>query len=358
MSDQLESQMALDVGFGRELDEMTRNDIEGIEKLGRDFAKKVDGPCIFISGKLVSDNQERGTEGKIRDMLHDAFGYPKADPDSALRINLLLDSRGGSLDAAYLTALYLNAYTKNLRVYVPRRAKSASTLLALGARELFISTFGELGPLDTQMHDPRNPRKSSSALDCYQSVDYVRTFATTTIVEVLRSLIAHSEEDMPIKEIALGDLLDKSSVFATGAIQPMLERISALDFGGWGRSLLIGQRYAERLLKVNADVVDKELIESIARKLVFNYTHHPFPIDYKEARSLGLPVHLMDRQIYEKANSVVTECDGRDFIGFLSGKQAKRHKKAEKERQDAQKRKKERERSSHPMACQEKSEYK
>lgn len=336
---------ALDVGTRSAVDTMTDEERRRIEKLGNAFAKHVGGVSLLISGKFTSANHERGTEGKIRDMLLDGFGYPKPRPNPKLTLHLLLDSPGGSLDAAYSTALYLSAYTNDLKVYVPDRAKSASTLLAIGARELYLSGFGELGPLDTQLHDPRNPAKFASALDCYQSVDYVRKFAITTIGEVLRSLIDKTE-----KEVPLGQLLDDAEKFALGAINPMLENVSALDFGGWGRSLRIGEHYTQRLLESQATIVDRELIKNIAHNLVYGYTHHPFPIDYHEAKRIELPVKLMDEKTYEKAIKVVEECDGRSFVGFLSRKQAQLHKMSEDRRRTAKRKRRARSIISHPRA--------
>ena len=86
------------------------------------------------------------------------FNYPDPKQCAKRTINLLLDSPGGSLDGAFRIVLYLHRYAKYLDVYVPRRAKSASTLIALSARTIYMSPFGELGPLDTQIHDPRDPQ--------------------------------------------------------------------------------------------------------------------------------------------------------------------------------------------------------
>ena len=85
-----------------------------------------------------------------------------------------------------------------------------------------MSPFGELGPLDTQIHDPRDPGTDISALDCYQSVDYVREFGFGTMDKALGLL-----SDKTRGQIALGDLIDTASDFAIGAITPMLEGVRA-----------------------------------------------------------------------------------------------------------------------------------
>jgi len=307
---------ALDVGRRSDSQKMTRDELEKVEAAGEQLAEHGDGAWLLISGEFVSDNHEDGTEGQIRKMLLHAFEYPGDHPLSDLRLNVLLDSPGGSLDSAYTTSLYLSAYSSDVQVFVPNRAKSASTLLAIGADRLHLSAFGELGPLDTQLPDPRNPANHLSALDCYQSVDYVRDFGIRTMKEMLPALIAKTG-----RRISVSDLLQMSQEFAIEAIGPMLHSVSALDFGGWGRSLRIGEYYAKRLLANHADGADSGLVSEIARQLVFNYTHHLFPIDYKEALRIKLPVELMEKSVYDRASEVVQCCNRKNYVHFLSGEQ-------------------------------------
>jgi len=211
--------------------------------------------------------------------------------------------------------LYLGAYASTLHVHVADRAKSASTLLAVGADLVHMSAFGELGPLDTQIPDPRNPANKVSALDCYQSVDYVRDFGFKTVTSVLPELVTATERRIPISE-----LIDTSTTFALGAISPVLKTITALDFGGWGRSLRIGEQYARKLLE-NKDG-DRTRTDRIAWQLVYGYPHHLFPIDRAEAARIGLRVTTMDRARYEGAMAVLDACHRKDFVGFLSAEQA------------------------------------
>ena len=243
------------------------------------------------------------------------FNYPDPKQCAKRTINLLLDSPGGSLDGAFRIVLYLHRYAKYLDVYVPRRAKSASTLIALSARTIYMSPFGELGPLDTQIHDPRDPGTDISALDCYQSVDYVREFGFGTMDKALGLL-----SDKTRGQIALGDLIDTASDFAIGAITPMLEGVRALDFGTWGRSLKIGEEYARTILKTQNP--DEARAKRIASSLVYGYTHHPFPIDIDEALRLKLPAMLMKEEIYQGAREIVESCHERIFVDFISEKEA------------------------------------
>lgn len=289
---------------------ITPTEREHLRRVGKEFARGR-GTWLLINGRFTSGT-EKSTDNLVKDKLRRAFGYPTTDrPDRTL--NVLLNSPGGSLDAAYATALYLAAYAKDLRVHVPSRAKSASTLLAIGADTIYLSAFGELGPLDTQIPDPRNPANTMSALDCYQSVDYVRDFGFNTITSLLPELVDATERRIPV-----ADLLAAASTFAIGAIQPVLSTITALDFGGWGRSLRIGEKYASKLLRAKTKDGDYARADRIAYQLVYGYTHHPFPIDLHEAKRIGLDVQSMDGATYDKAIEVLDACRHKSHVDFLS----------------------------------------
>ncbi len=80
------------------------------------------------------------------DMLHNVR---VGDP-----IDLMLHTPGGDVDAAEkLITLVRGAVGEegNLRVIVPDYAKSAGTLMALGANQIVMSASSELGPIDPQI---------------------------------------------------------------------------------------------------------------------------------------------------------------------------------------------------------------
>ena len=312
---------------------MTKDDARKVVDLGKEFTEfaasvGVEGPWMLISGKFLEHDP---LEDMVLRSCMRVFNYPNPEQYANRTINLLLDSPGGSLDGAFRTVLYLHRYAKYLDVYVPDRAKSASTLIALSARTIYMSPFGELGPLDTQIHDPRDPGTDISALDCYQSVDYVREFGFGTMEKALSLL-----SDKTRGQIALSDLLETASDFAIGAITPMLEGVRALDFGTWGRSLKIGEEYARRIVK--AQNPDEARAKRIASSLVYGYTHHPFPIDIDEAVRLKLRATLMKEEIYQRAREIVKSCHKKIFVDFISEKEAADESKApaEEELSDTQ----------------------
>lgn len=66
-------------------------------------------------------------------------------------VDLLLHTPGGDIDAAEKLVSLLHATVGNLKVIVPDLAKSAGTLMALGASKIVMSDSSELGPIDPQV---------------------------------------------------------------------------------------------------------------------------------------------------------------------------------------------------------------
>ena len=273
--------------------------------------------CLVLVGPLVSETGKGdvSTESAIIRCCTARFDYPATRFPGT--IDLILDTLGGSLDSAFKTVLFLSRFADRLRVFVPRRAKSAGTLIAIGANELYMSPFAELGPLDTQIRDPRNPADRVSALDCYQSVDYVRAFGLSTLSRTFRALAADTQTLIPLAE-----LVNTAANFSIGSIAPILTQVSALDFGGWGRTLRIGEMYARTLL--SRAEYDKGDSAEIAEQLVYGYTHHPFPIDMDEAGRIGLKVLPMTKDQYNNALEIVTRCSqpGIVVVGFTEDEAA------------------------------------
>lgn len=101
------------------------------------------------------------------DLLHNAKRAEKLD--------LLLHTGGGDMDAAEKLITMVRNFVgiAELRVVIPDFAKSAGTLMALGADFIVMSDSSELGPIDPQivLNDGNGNRMSTpiqSYLDAYQ----------------------------------------------------------------------------------------------------------------------------------------------------------------------------------------------
>jgi hypothetical protein len=300
--------------YYREIDAVQRRRIQAD---GKRFVELTDrNPCLVLIGRLIGVGDPGvSTERRVQVACQKRFGFPKPDPEET--INVILDSTGGPLDTAFRTALYLSRYAAELNIYIPRKAKSASTLIAVAGNNIVMSPFAEMGPLDTQIRDPRNPTDYISALDCYQSVDYVREFGFSTLSQALKELAAVTQG-----KLQLTDSLSAAAQFAIGSITPMLSQTRSLDFGAWGRSLKMGERYAQILISRAAEL-DQGKAERIAKRLVYGYTHHLFPIDLTEATDIGLNPQEMAEEVFDKSIDIVTACnDNQICIEFVDERAA------------------------------------
>lgn len=119
----------------------------------------------YVSGSGAFINRD-DTLGFV-DLLHNV--------ESGKNIDLLLHTPGGNIDAAekLMSMVHRTAGTGRVRIIVPDFAKSAGTLMALGADRIIMSDSSELGPIDPQItlddgHGNLIQHSVQSYLDAYK----------------------------------------------------------------------------------------------------------------------------------------------------------------------------------------------
>jgi len=112
------------------------------------YADELSNYCVLT---LIDTDSSIGTWDL--DKVFNALS--KTNPSNNKDVLLLLLSSGGSIEPAYQISKLCKAYSKNkFIVSVPRRAKSAATLIAIGADEIHLGPLGQLGPIDPQLAYP------------------------------------------------------------------------------------------------------------------------------------------------------------------------------------------------------------
>ena len=186
-------------------------------------------------------------------------------------IYLLLNSMGGGVEPAYLIGKTCQRLIKTGKfvVGVPRRAKSAATLICLGADEIHMGMMSELGPVDPQINN-RSVLGLSNAI----------------------SRIAQINAEHP----------KTSEMFA----RYLSREINLIDVGHFERIAESAKQYAERLLsnrKAKVEVPKPPKV--LADFLVNHYKDHSFVIDIDEAKELfGSGIVKMNMNEYNFANKV------------------------------------------------------
>jgi membrane-bound ClpP family serine protease len=109
------------------------------------------------------------------------------------KIALLIDSPGGQAEASYELATLLQRHCGGFVAVIPRRAKSAATLLTLGADEIIMNTHAELGPLDVQLYDA-DREEAFSGLDEVQSLERLEAFAMGCVDRLMLLLLQRTRK--------------------------------------------------------------------------------------------------------------------------------------------------------------------
>jgi len=177
------------------------------------------------------------------------------------KIDLFLQSPGGFLDSAYKNIRILKEYCNELNVIVPLQAKSAATVMCLGANEIVMTVFAELGPIDPIIQHPYKPQIRVPARSIKDFFDFLTSTETTDKILV----------DSQFKE-KMSSLLD-----------PYL-------IGSYHTALKSSKQIAEKLLKENALKNKPELVNDAIKKLAEEYYSHSYVIDRNEARDIGLNI--------------------------------------------------------------------
>jgi hypothetical protein len=210
--------------------------------------------------------------------MYNNFRGKKADM-AGRDVALILDSFGGVSIAAYRMARLFQKNAKSFTVVVPRVAKSAATLLALGADEIILGDDAELGPLDVQVQDFDVEEKRVSALDMVQAIEQLEASAIDVGMRMLKAL-----KDRTKKRVNL--LLEDALQFAAQVTKPLFEKIDAVSYSRHSRMLKETEDYAVRLLVQRN--FNRQEAEAIANDLVKLYSTHEFVIDLDECKRIGI----------------------------------------------------------------------
>ncbi len=225
-------------------------------------------------------------------------------------IDLIVNSDGGDASAAYHLASVLQWRSKDIVAFVPRKAKSAATLICLAAQQIRMGPLAELGPLDPQVSDPRDPHAKTSALNGYMGLNAVSAF----YIRLYKALLATLKEESPLR---VADAMSCAASVAAPAIQTLLKQSDPMDLGRFSQALRLGEQYGKRLL-LNTGLLTSEEVDTTMELLVYEYPHHSFVIRADEARGvLKLPAIDGHDDVDDLALEIVEELeDGARFTAF------------------------------------------
>lgn len=176
-------------------------------------------------------------------------------------IDVLILSNGGDPMVAWRLISLLRERFTNIAVIVPYSAYSAATLFALGADEIIIHPYGNLGPIDPQITIKNNIPGASKTFSYEDLVNYIEFVKTVGLTDQ--------------------ELLQKCFDKLVGEVPP-----TSLGFAK--RSSQLGLMMGEKLLSTH--LKDKNTAKTISQALTTKFYNHGYSLNRQEAKDLGLNV--------------------------------------------------------------------
>ncbi len=303
--------------------------VEGQEDIDEDEEEETERYVLMIFQDGHDQNDIRSNLNTylvmgIRHSIEDAVQLPREQ----VEIDVWLESPGGDAHAAYKLGLLLRAYAHKIRVIIPDYAKSAATLVALAADEIYMAPSAELGPLDAQIPNEGAIINTISALDIARSLDDLMASA-------MRMALRGGADVLQMTQLSRAETLSTMFAFTAQLMKPIVRQLDPAMIH-WSNTLLdVAVEYGDRLLESR----DHVQIPSAGpcRALVEKYPTHGFNICRDEARErLGLPVKdLTDYDFQKEAMTLHRDYElrGSNTVEFalLSGVLERAHPKPDEE---------------------------
>ena len=220
-------------------------------------------------------------------LVHVARLRSYLDNQNFEELDLVIHSGGGSIHAAYQIVGLLRFHAARIYACVPFYAKSAATLLCLGADRIFVDELAQLGPLDAQIYEEERSGKGefTSALNPFKTLEQLQKFSLDTLDSAVKMLVIQSG-------MSLDECLKYAIDFVQGTTGPLFTQLDPKKLGEYSRELAVGSEYGERLLRRFGSSWDDEKRAKILEKLVHGYPSHEYIIDYHELKEVGFDVNL------------------------------------------------------------------
>lgn len=241
-------------------------------------------------------------------------------------LDILINSGGGSINAAYQIVQLLRMHTKRMTACVPFLAKSAATLICIGADEILLDELSQLGPLDTQIYEEKKGGKGeyNSALNPFKTLEQLQKFSIETLDIAVKMVLARSGLD-------LEDCLKHAIEFVGVTTGPLFSKLDPDKLGEYTRALAVGTEYGQRILK-RFKKWDDDKIDNVLEKLVHGYPSHDYIIDYNELNEIGFDAKLLNED-EENASSALFPLilRDKDYIELVCPNSVEKGKEKENE---------------------------
>jgi hypothetical protein len=226
---------------------------------------------------IDQESIHRGTVLRLHDELSDAQHE---------ELDLVIHSGGGSAHAAYQLMTLLRLHAERVYACVPFWAKSAATLLCIGADKIILGDHAELGPLDVQIYEEKKKGQGEyhSALDPFKALEQAQAFSVEALASAMNFIVREYQ-------MSYDDSLRHAVAFVDVTTGPLVRQLDPEKLGQYSRELGVASEYGQRLLR-NCEGWSPQQAAEVVDQLVYGYPSHDYVIDYPELKRLGFPVEL------------------------------------------------------------------
>lgn len=195
-------------------------------------------------------------------------------PKEQEEIDFLIISNGGDPITSLRIISLLRERFKKISAIIPYVAYSAATILSLGADEIIMHPYSNLGPVDPQLTVPKQKDNGQPSQLEFSSED-IRNY-----IEFVKSDVGITDQD-----------------HLTTAFNALAKEVGPLPIGSAKRSQQLSLSLSEKMLETHMD--DKSKAVSISKALNSSYFHHGYAVGRTEAKEIGLNVISPDEELEE-----------------------------------------------------------
>lgn len=235
---------------------------------------------VYITGDRPGMETQISPESHDLFLNHlDKFGLPD-------KITLYLYTRGGDTMAAWGLINLLKQFCKNYEIIVPAKARSAGTLMCLGAEKVVMTKQATIGPIDPSLNSHLNPQNPTSPNNPQARIP--------VSVESIKGYFEYAKQELNISHEA-----ELTKIFLN-----LSQQIHPIVIGNVFRSRLQIQMIAANLLKKHFPD-DEDKVQKIIKFLCSDSGSHDYPIFRREARDyLGLNIETPTQDFYDTIKAI------------------------------------------------------
>lgn len=226
----------------------------------------------------VTSSRQNANAAMAGDVIPHFIKQLIALPNPTEALDILIVSNGGDAIVPWRIMSMIREQCNKVGVLIPYAAYSAATVLALGADEIIMHPFANLGPVDPQLVYRRVTPGKNGGQDVITG-----TFGS----EDLRNFFEFVHHDVKISD----------QQYLQKAFELIATEVGAIQIGTAKRATQLALSMGEKLLSLHLQ--DNTQAKAITAALNSSFYHHGYPLSFTEAQKIGLPVKLAEDNLRE-----------------------------------------------------------